>query len=62
MAIKVKDLIKELTNDGWILDRQSGSHRIFKHPVKRNNVSVPGRDGKDVPTGTEKKIRKDAGI
>lgn len=62
MPIKVRDLIKELVKDGWGLDRQAGSHRIFKHPTKPNNVSVPGRDGQDVPTGTEKKIRKDAGI
>lgn len=32
---KVKEVIKMLEDDGWFLDRYSGSHRQFKHPIKK---------------------------
>jgi predicted RNA binding protein YcfA (HicA-like mRNA interferase family) len=35
------ELIKRLEANGWIEVRQSGSHRIYKHPVKPDNISVP---------------------
>lgn len=32
--MKVRDIIKQLQNEGWYLVRQSGSHKIFKHKNK----------------------------
>jgi predicted RNA binding protein YcfA (HicA-like mRNA interferase family) len=32
--MKVRDLLKQLNDDGWYVSRQSGSHRQFKHPNK----------------------------
>jgi predicted RNA binding protein YcfA (HicA-like mRNA interferase family) len=32
--MKVRDLLRELSSDGWYLARQAGSHRQFKHPTK----------------------------
>jgi len=32
---KVSDIIRIIEKDGWYLDRQSGSHRQYKHPVKK---------------------------
>jgi predicted RNA binding protein YcfA (HicA-like mRNA interferase family) len=38
--MKVRDVIKMLEQDGWYLDRTPGSHRQFKHPLKRGLVTV----------------------
>jgi predicted RNase H-like HicB family nuclease/predicted RNA binding protein YcfA (HicA-like mRNA interferase family) len=37
---KVRDVIRRLERDGWLLDRQSGSHRQFKHPTIKGLVTV----------------------
>ena len=59
--VKSADLIKLLTEDGWVLVRVKGSHHQFKHPVKTNLVTVP-HPKKDLGKGLVTKIRKDAGI
>lgn len=40
-AVPDKVIIKALMNDGWYLHSQKGSHRMFKHPVKKGKISVP---------------------
>jgi predicted RNA binding protein YcfA (HicA-like mRNA interferase family) len=58
-----RDLIRLIEQDGWVLARIKGSHRIYRHPVKQNTVVIsPHSLGDDVPTGTEKSILKNAGI
>jgi len=47
---------------GWIELRQSGSHKIFKHPENEFTISVPSHGSKEVPTGLAKKIIKQAGL
>jgi len=32
--MKVRDVIRMLAQDGWVLVRTRGSHRQYKHPVK----------------------------
>lgn len=54
-------LIKELEADEWKLVRVTGSHRHFRHPSKPGTVTVP-HPKKDVPLGTERSIRKQAGL
>ncbi|MBD3345704.1 MAG: addiction module toxin, HicA family [Chitinivibrionales bacterium] len=56
-----KELIKILENDGWILDRISGSHHILIKEGKRS-IPVPVHGKKDIPIGLAKKILKQAGI
>lgn len=51
-----------ITVDGWYLARMKGSHRIYKHPLKRGRVVVAGKPGEDVPTGTLISILKQAGL
>ncbi len=34
MPLKVKEVIKMISDDGWYLVRQVGSHRQYKHPTK----------------------------
>jgi predicted RNA binding protein YcfA (HicA-like mRNA interferase family) len=54
-------LIKELEEAGWILDRITGSHHIFKHPYNPYTIPVP-HPKKDLPVGTVKSIRRRAGL
>jgi predicted RNA binding protein YcfA (HicA-like mRNA interferase family) len=58
---KVRDVIKRLESDGWRLDRQSGSHRQFKHQTIKGIVTISGALGTNIPIGTYKSIMKQAG-
>jgi predicted RNA binding protein YcfA (HicA-like mRNA interferase family) len=56
-----KQLIKDVLADGWVLVRVNGSHHHFTHPTKPGLVTIP-HPKKDLPVGTVKSIRKQAGI
>jgi predicted RNA binding protein YcfA (HicA-like mRNA interferase family) len=59
--MKVNDLIKLIENDGWYLDRQKGSHRQYKHPVKKGLITISGHKLSDeVAKGTLNSILKQA--
>jgi predicted RNA binding protein YcfA (HicA-like mRNA interferase family) len=60
---KVSDIIKIIEKDGWCLDRQKGSHRQYKHPIKKGLVTIACHKlSKDVPLLTLKSIMKQAQI
>jgi predicted RNA binding protein YcfA (HicA-like mRNA interferase family) len=40
---KVHEILKMLKDDGWYLYNQEGSHRQFKHPVKKGKTTVNGK-------------------
>jgi len=61
-SLKVRDLLKQIGEDGWYLDRTRGSHRQFKHPKKRGLVTVAGKPGDDLAPGTQNSILKQAGL
>ena len=60
--MKVRELIRELKNDGWELRSQRGSHRQYTHPTKSGRVTVPGHEGDDLAPGTLKSIYLQAQI
>lgn len=60
--VKVRQIIEELEDDGWVLVRQSGSHAQFRHPDKAGTVTVPGRLGDDLARGTVGSIVRQAGL
>ena len=60
--MKVREVLKLLKSDGWVLVRTKGSHRQFKHPTKRGTVTVAGKPSLDVPRGTLNSILKQAGL
>jgi predicted RNA binding protein YcfA (HicA-like mRNA interferase family) len=60
--MKVSELLRLIRDDGWFLVATRGSHRQFKHPVKRGRVTVPGKAGDDLARGTLNSILKQAGI
>lgn len=53
------DLMRELKQAGWRLDRVHGSHHVFKHPMHPGIVVVP-HPKKDLGTGLVKAIRRQA--
>ena len=59
--MKSADLIRELKAAGWVLDRVRGSHHVFKHTDRPGHVVVP-HPKKDLGTGLEAAIRKQAGL
>ena len=60
--VKVRDIVKQLEDDGWSVVRQRGSHRQFKHATKPGLVTVAGKPGDDVAQGTLNSILKQAGL
>lgn len=59
--MKSADVIKLLTNDGWVLRGVRGSHHVFNHPVKGGHISVP-HPKKDLGVGLVQKLLKQAGL
>jgi predicted RNA binding protein YcfA (HicA-like mRNA interferase family) len=55
------DLIRELKQAGWVLERINGSHHVFKHPARPGAVVVP-HPKKDLGKGLVKAIRRQAGL
>jgi predicted RNA binding protein YcfA (HicA-like mRNA interferase family) len=62
LPIKVREMIRAIERDGWVLVATRGSHRQYKHPTKPGRVTIPGRLGDDLPPGTERSVRKQAGL
>jgi len=60
--MKVAYLLRLLKDDGWQLVRTRGSHRQFKHPVKKGLVTVPGKPADEIKKGTLGSIFKQAKI
>ena len=60
--MKVREVIRLLENDGWLLVATRGFHRPDKHPTKAGRVMLPGKSSDDVAPGTLNSILKQAGL
>ncbi len=58
--MKVREVIRLIDGDGWLLVRTRGSHRQYKHPDKPGLVTVPGKPGDELAPGTLNSILKQA--
>ncbi len=56
MPKKIRDLLKDLRQAGFVMDRQKGSHRQFKHPNLPGVITVAGAEGDDAKTYQERQI------
>ena len=62
-VLKFRELVKLLTNVGYELDRTGkGCAKIYRHPDKKEPISVHYHPGKEVKKGMAMRILKDAGI
>ena len=59
---RVRDAIATVEQDGWMLSRVRGSHRVYKHPTKPGIVVIAGQPSKDLAPGTWNSILKQAGF
>ncbi|MBF0303258.1 MAG: type II toxin-antitoxin system HicA family toxin [Desulfamplus sp.] len=57
MPKKIKDLIKELENAGFINRGGKGSHRNFVHPSVIKPVVISGHTGDDAHRYQEKAVK-----
>lgn len=61
--MKVREIIKKIEQDGWHVVRQKGSHRQYKHPVKKGLVTIAVHSlSDDVAIGTLSSILKQAQV
>jgi predicted RNA binding protein YcfA (HicA-like mRNA interferase family) len=60
-SVKAKDFIKVIEKLGFYLDRQKGSHAIYKQSHGKR-VVVPIHGGKDLKQGTLMGMIQDIGI
>ena len=59
---KIRDVIRRLEGEGWVLVRTRGSHRQYKHPGKPGLVTIAGHLKDDLAPGTYNSILKQAGL
>jgi predicted RNA binding protein YcfA (HicA-like mRNA interferase family) len=59
-VVKVRDLLKLLAKDGWLLKNQEGSHRQYTPSAKRGKVTVAGHMSEELDPKTKKSILKQA--
>ena len=60
--VSARELVRFLKAQGFIEDRQSGSHLTLRHPTRKVTVTVPVHTGVDIGRGLAVRIFKDAGF
>lgn len=60
--MKVREVIRMIERDGWVLVRQRGNHRQFKHPTKPGVVTIAGKPSTEVPIGTLHSVLQQAAL
>ena len=61
--MKVRDILKLLRKDGWVLRNTEGSHHHYVHPTKTGKVTVAfDSEGGEIGGGTLNSILKQAGL
>ena len=60
--VTARELIHFLKLQGFVEDRQSGSHLTLWHEDKKLSVTIPVHTGADVGRGLAVRILKDAGF
>ena len=60
MLTSSRDIIRRLEEEGWSLERISGSHHVFKHRANGGILVVP-HPKKDLGPGLVRRIYREAG-
>jgi predicted RNA binding protein YcfA (HicA-like mRNA interferase family) len=56
--MKVRQLLQNLSQQGWGVVRTKDSHRQLHHQSLKGTVTVSGHLGRDIPIGTFKAITR----
>jgi predicted RNA binding protein YcfA (HicA-like mRNA interferase family) len=60
--VKVREVLRLLTDDRWTFVVTRGSHRQLKHPTKTGRVTVAGKASDDLHPKTAASILRQAGL
>jgi predicted RNA binding protein YcfA (HicA-like mRNA interferase family) len=60
--VKIKEAIEMIERDGWFMIRSKGSHRQYKHRLKKGLVTIAGHLNDDLAKGTLNSIFRQAGL
>jgi len=60
-ALKPRQVVRFLEQNGFVLDHTSGSHFIYYHPASRRRAVVPSHN-RDLPKGTLMSLLRGAGF
>ncbi len=60
--VTARELVRFLKAQGFVEDRQTGSHLTLWHPTRNVSVTVPVHTGCDVGRGLATRILNDAGF
>ena len=58
----VREVLRMIEDNGWVMVAQKGSHRQYKHPDKPGRVTVAGHLKDDIAPGTLNSILRQAGL
>jgi predicted RNA binding protein YcfA (HicA-like mRNA interferase family) len=61
-VIKGAKILSDLQRDGWYIVHQKGSHRKFKHAIKKGSVTVNGAPSTDFTGDLLKSIENQSGL
>lgn len=58
MPRKIRELKAQIVCEGFVYlaKRGKGSHERWRHPLLRKTLTIPGKDGDDVPLYLEKQL------
>jgi predicted RNA binding protein YcfA (HicA-like mRNA interferase family) len=58
MPRKIRELKAQIAREGFMYlpKRGKGSHERWQHPLLRKALTIPGKDGDDVPFYLEKQL------
>ena len=61
-CMKVRDVTKRITADGWYYVKSRGDHHHFKHPAKPGKVTVKGHPSDEISGALLASIWRQAGL
>lgn len=58
MPQKIREFKAQIVREGFVYlpKRGKGSHERWRHPLLRKTLTIPGKDGDDVPLYLEKQL------
>jgi predicted RNA binding protein YcfA (HicA-like mRNA interferase family) len=60
-GVRPREVVRFLEQNGFVLDRTSGSHIVFYHPASKRRAVVP-KHNRDMPKGTLLALLREAGF
>jgi predicted RNA binding protein YcfA (HicA-like mRNA interferase family) len=60
MPRKIREFKSQMVQEGFVFLPKRGkcSHERWRHPLVRKTLTIPGKDGDDVPIYLENQLRK----